>query len=297
MQSLAENNGWIPPVIRTVATTSEGVQELMEAIRQCAKEKKPRQLSGRYVEAAAELRLDHLGIAVKSIAAARGFYEALGLTVTPGRNCGVRKSKDCDATAGEQQDRVTRGHRGGLHDREVSSQTRRGPAPCCGAYGWDRRIICPADFTGNQTGKRCSTRRCGRPPVFFCASGKYGRSFAGDRRRSWTFQGQRSNANSVDQYSRRRREHRIGRYSARPGNSLQWKFCREGLHPSGWFSRAAVVGDEWVEAERTGGNRRSAWAGIVYRGAGGSERGKRAERSRGCAVDRGFAPCLTGGCC
>ena len=27
------------------------------------------------------LRLDHLGIAVKSIAAARGFYEALGLTV------------------------------------------------------------------------------------------------------------------------------------------------------------------------------------------------------------------------
>ena len=27
------------------------------------------------------LQLDHLGIAVRSIAAARGFYEALGLTV------------------------------------------------------------------------------------------------------------------------------------------------------------------------------------------------------------------------
>jgi LAO/AO transport system kinase len=81
MQGLAAGNvGWIPPVVRTVATTGEGVQELMETVQRCAAEK-----SGRRVRASATaggLRLDHLGVAVKSIAAARGFYEALGLVVS-----------------------------------------------------------------------------------------------------------------------------------------------------------------------------------------------------------------------
>ena len=31
--------GWVPPVVRTVATTGEGVGELMEAVRRCAAEK------------------------------------------------------------------------------------------------------------------------------------------------------------------------------------------------------------------------------------------------------------------
>ena len=82
MQALAaERSEWMPPVVRTVATTGEGVQELMEAIRQCAGKRAGRR--ARKGEAFREtgLRLDHLGIAVKSIAAARGFYEALGLTV------------------------------------------------------------------------------------------------------------------------------------------------------------------------------------------------------------------------
>jgi LAO/AO transport system kinase len=84
MQGLlfAEQGEWVPPVVRTVATTGEGVPELMEAVRRCVKER-----SGRRVRVGDDampggLRLDHLGVAVKSIASARGFYEALGLAVS-----------------------------------------------------------------------------------------------------------------------------------------------------------------------------------------------------------------------
>jgi len=89
MQGLvAERGGWIPPVIRTVATTGEGVEELMKTVRRCAVEKGNRRVrfgaavAGGSAMAEGGLRLDHLGVAVKSIAAARGFYEALGLAVS-----------------------------------------------------------------------------------------------------------------------------------------------------------------------------------------------------------------------
>jgi LAO/AO transport system kinase len=80
MQGLsALSDGWVPPVVQTVATTGAGVAELMEAVQRCAEAKKGvrrlARMEGR------GLRLDHLGVAVKSIAAARGFYEALGMSV------------------------------------------------------------------------------------------------------------------------------------------------------------------------------------------------------------------------
>jgi LAO/AO transport system kinase len=81
MQGLAVGHGeWVPPVVRTVATTGEGVRELMEAVRRCAAKKVGRQM--RAFETGGGLRLDHLGVAVKNIAVARGFYEALGLKVS-----------------------------------------------------------------------------------------------------------------------------------------------------------------------------------------------------------------------
>ncbi len=81
MQGLAlEHGGWVAPVVRTVATTGEGVGELMAAIARCAAAKRGRRLL-RGVGGSG-LRLDHLGVAVKSIAAARGFYEALGMVVS-----------------------------------------------------------------------------------------------------------------------------------------------------------------------------------------------------------------------
>jgi LAO/AO transport system kinase len=83
MQGLAAESGeWVPPVVRTVATTGEGVRELIEAVRRCAVEKGRRRVRFGAVGHEGGLRLDHLGVAVNSIAAARGFYEALGLVVS-----------------------------------------------------------------------------------------------------------------------------------------------------------------------------------------------------------------------
>jgi LAO/AO transport system kinase len=80
MQGLGGGGAWVAPVVRTVATTGEGVGELMEAVRRCAAERGGRR---RVMEVGMEaMRLDHLGVAVKSIAGARGFYEAMGLTVS-----------------------------------------------------------------------------------------------------------------------------------------------------------------------------------------------------------------------
>ncbi len=68
------------PVVRTVATTGAGVDELMASVRRCAAEKNGKK---QRMELRMEgLRLDHLGVAVKSMDVARSFYEALGLTVS-----------------------------------------------------------------------------------------------------------------------------------------------------------------------------------------------------------------------
>ena len=73
-------DGVTPPVIKTVATDSSGVEQLLRAIDQCAthstgtKSKIPGPESGFFI--------DHLGIAVKSIEAALGFYaDQLGMQV------------------------------------------------------------------------------------------------------------------------------------------------------------------------------------------------------------------------
>jgi LAO/AO transport system kinase len=102
MQRLvAERGGWVPPVVRTVATTGEGVQELMEAVRRCAAEKGAGRV--RTSRTAGGLRLDHLGVAVKSIAAARGFYEALGLVVSHEETVEHEKVKTAMLPLGESR--------------------------------------------------------------------------------------------------------------------------------------------------------------------------------------------------
>jgi LAO/AO transport system kinase len=80
MQGLgADVEGWVAPVVRTVATSGDGVAELIEEIGRCVRERYAVRRVKRLAGGAATL--DHIGIAVRSIAAARGFYEALGLTV------------------------------------------------------------------------------------------------------------------------------------------------------------------------------------------------------------------------
>jgi LAO/AO transport system kinase len=104
MQGLAaESGGWVAPVVRTVATTGEGVGELMEAVRRCAAEKGGRRTRFGSAVHGGELRLDHLGVAVKSIAAARGFYEALGLEVSHEETVEYEKVKTAMLPLGESR--------------------------------------------------------------------------------------------------------------------------------------------------------------------------------------------------
>lgn len=92
MQSLTEAGASAPPILRTVATIGEGIERLIAEIEAVAAYRgepgciEPRRRE-RAVHHALRLdgdvaRLDHIGIAVKSIAASRGFYETLGLHVS-----------------------------------------------------------------------------------------------------------------------------------------------------------------------------------------------------------------------
>ena len=66
-------DGWIPPIVRTVATDGTGIDELMAAIEKCPPNK---------LKHVPQLHIDHLGIAVKSIDSALGFYTGqLGMEV------------------------------------------------------------------------------------------------------------------------------------------------------------------------------------------------------------------------
>ena len=77
MQGLVAGEGWVAPVVRTVALSCEGVGELMGIVSTVGKSPRPRVR----MRETGGVVMDHLGIAVKSIAAARGFYEALGIVV------------------------------------------------------------------------------------------------------------------------------------------------------------------------------------------------------------------------
>ena len=70
-------DGWVPPVVRTVATDGTGIDELMAAVdRARGLQKQTRVTAG-------AIRIDHLGIAVRSIDEALKFYAGqLGMAVS-----------------------------------------------------------------------------------------------------------------------------------------------------------------------------------------------------------------------
>jgi LAO/AO transport system kinase len=102
MQSLAAATGqrmppWLPPIVRTIATTGEGIAALIDHIERFPRTTPPERTALRaaapktFAQAAnlngasapeGKPTLDHIGIAVRSIAAARTFYTALGLNIT-----------------------------------------------------------------------------------------------------------------------------------------------------------------------------------------------------------------------
>ena len=121
----AKKEGWVPPVVRTVATTGEGVEELMKVVKQfaatkpnrrsfdsrdetarpfdCAQGQDDTSLPIQYLSEKGGLRLDHLGVAVRSIAGAREFYEALGLVVSREETVEYEKVKTAMLPLGESR--------------------------------------------------------------------------------------------------------------------------------------------------------------------------------------------------
>jgi LAO/AO transport system kinase len=84
-------DGWQPPILRTVATEDKGITELLDAIGKFPRRSGQAAIGMHSTSAASrthpqaprgEFSIDHLGIAVKSIEAALGFYEGqLGMQV------------------------------------------------------------------------------------------------------------------------------------------------------------------------------------------------------------------------
>jgi LAO/AO transport system kinase len=77
---------WLPPVVRTVATTGEGVDKLIDQVDRFVAAGPPNRRSGAAKPVPGSVQslmdhpqLDHIGIAVRSIAEASGFYASLGI--------------------------------------------------------------------------------------------------------------------------------------------------------------------------------------------------------------------------
>ncbi len=126
------------------------------------------------------LRLDHLGVAVKSIAAARGFYEALGLVVSHEETVEHERVKTAMLPLGESRIEL-------LEATEEDSTigrflAKRGEGLHHIAVHVDGidAMFAQADGAGGAAGERCGAGGRGRASVFFCASGEYGRGAAGD---------------------------------------------------------------------------------------------------------------------
>jgi LAO/AO transport system kinase len=193
MQGLRSEQGeWVPPVVMTVATTGLGVTELMEMVRRCAREKSSgqarwqtegRDRAGVKRLATNGLRLDHMGIAVPSIAAARGFYEVLGLVVGHEETVEHEGVKVAMLSLGESRIELLEPTK---EDSTIGRfLARRGEglhhvALHVGGRRWCRCDVCPAEGKGFAAGERCGGGGCGGTSVFLRASGEYGRSSGGD---------------------------------------------------------------------------------------------------------------------
>lgn len=84
MQELSAAGTWRAPILRTVATSGDGVAEVLAAIDAFLLDRpanSDRKFLAVPMSADGSLRLDHIGIAVRSVAAARVSYEALGMRV------------------------------------------------------------------------------------------------------------------------------------------------------------------------------------------------------------------------
>jgi LAO/AO transport system kinase len=97
MLSLANGDKPTPAIVRTVATTGEGIEDLLEAIDAAAASAVERAATPR------RITIDHLGIAVNGLEAALGFYQSLGLEVAHRETVSTEKVNLAMLPAGESR--------------------------------------------------------------------------------------------------------------------------------------------------------------------------------------------------
>jgi LAO/AO transport system kinase len=95
MLSLA--HGRHPAIVKTVATESKGIDELIEAVGQTSRSVPSARLQ------ISPVSIDHLGIAVNSLQEAESFYESLGLKVTHRESIPTEKVSIAMLPAGESR--------------------------------------------------------------------------------------------------------------------------------------------------------------------------------------------------
>jgi GTPase len=89
-------DGWVPPIVRTVATDGVGIDELVAAVE--------RARGLRKVKPAGRIRIDHLGIAVRSVDEALKFYAGqLGMVVALRESVAQEKVMAAMLPAGESR--------------------------------------------------------------------------------------------------------------------------------------------------------------------------------------------------
>ena len=97
--------GTPPPILRTVATTGEGVGELLSAIDSLPRKISQKRVDFEIVASVTEYGpvLDHLGIAVRSLSSAQQLYSALGMTVSSTEVVAGERVRVAMLAAGESQ--------------------------------------------------------------------------------------------------------------------------------------------------------------------------------------------------
>jgi LAO/AO transport system kinase len=99
MLSLGDGDRPNPEIVQTVATEGVGVEELLAAIERAPKEGWKEGRPG----GPPHIRIDHLGIAVKSLPEALSFYEMLGLRASQSETVAVEKVNVAMLPAGESR--------------------------------------------------------------------------------------------------------------------------------------------------------------------------------------------------
>ena len=128
-------------------------------------------------------QIDHIGIAVKSLAAATAIYEKLGLIRFAGRDRRAGTGAAGDGSGGREPVGIVGGDVREFHDREIYCQARRRIASRLPARSGFASGRCAIEDRRRATGLGRNQDRCGWSQIRVRASSEHRWSVAGTGRR------------------------------------------------------------------------------------------------------------------